>query len=141
MATRIRRAVVAVALALLMAACLAGVAWAATLVGNAGDNHLTGTAEKDVIYGMAGGDAIDGRGKADDLHGGRGNDEILGRSGNDHLVGGRGYDELNSHNGNDSIEAADGKIDTIDCGPGDADRANIDDRDYSRGCEIVNVVE
>jgi Ca2+-binding RTX toxin-like protein len=137
MAARIRRAVVAVALALLMVTALAGVAWAATLIGNAGDNNLRGTSEKDVIYGMAGGDAIDGRGKADELHGGSGNDEILGRSGNDYLVGGRGYDELNAHNGNDRIEAADGKIDTIDCGPGDADRVSIDEKDFIRSCEIV----
>jgi Ca2+-binding RTX toxin-like protein len=140
MVTRIRRAVVAVALALLMATALAGAAWAATLVGTAGDNHLTGTPEKDEIYGLAGGDAIDGRGKADDLHGGRGIDEILGRSGNDYLVGGRGYDELNGHNGNDRIEAADGKIDTIDCGPGDADRVSIDEKDFIRSCEIVTSV-
>jgi hypothetical protein len=40
MATRIQRAVVAVALALLMATVLAGVAWAATLVGGNGSDVL-----------------------------------------------------------------------------------------------------
>jgi Ca2+-binding RTX toxin-like protein len=139
MRLRLVTAGVALALAILAATAQAGPAWAATLVGNAGDNQLIGTSEKDEIYGLAGGDAIDGRGKADELHGGRGIDEILGRSGNDYIVGGRGYDELNAHNGNDRVEAADGKIDIIDCGPGDADRVSIDEMDFIRSCEIVNV--
>jgi TolB protein len=94
MATRIQRAVVAVALALLMATALAGAAWAATLVGNAGENYLVGTPDKDTISGLAEDDDIVGRGGADDLSGGRGEDKLEGRQGGDYIVGGRGVDDL-----------------------------------------------
>ena len=54
MATRIRRAVVAVALELLMAAALGGAAWAATFVGTAKQDQIIGTRNDDTFYGLDG---------------------------------------------------------------------------------------
>ena len=131
---RIRRAGVAVALALLMATALAGAAYAATLVGTAGPDELRGTPNSDEISGLGGDDFIVGRGADDDLSG--------GRSGPDYIVGGRGVDEHYSQGGNDRIEAADGKRDFVNCGSGEYDRASVDAdedvQDVVKNCEIVN---
>src|SRR5215203_4480756 len=67
MATRIRRAGVAVALALLMATALAGAVWAADRVGTNDSDLLIGTDARDTIYGLKG---------PDDLFGGRSTDVI-----------------------------------------------------------------
>jgi Ca2+-binding RTX toxin-like protein len=143
MAKRIRQAVVAVALALLIATALAGVAWAATLVGTAGPDQLHGSSEVDTIYGLDGSDSLSGRGAGDELYGGRGRDILLGRFGPDYIVGGRGEERLYGGpglvggNGNDRIEAADGQHDLIDCGPGEFDRVSVDELDVIGRCEIV----
>ena len=143
MATRIRWAVAAVALALLMAAALGGAAWAATLVGTAGPDELHGSSEVDTLYGLDGGDSLSGRGAGDELYGGRGRDILLGRFGPDYIVGGRGQDRLYGGPGmlvgpgNDRIEAADGQHDLIDCGPGEFDRVSVDELDVIGRCEIV----
>jgi Ca2+-binding RTX toxin-like protein len=60
MATRIRRAGVAVALALLMATALVGAAWADRIVGGDGPQRLLGTDGQDTIYGLRGWDFISG---------------------------------------------------------------------------------
>jgi len=143
MATRIRQAVVAVALTLLMAAALASAAWAATLVGTAGPDLIAGSSEVDTIYGLDGRDSLSGWGAGDELYGGRGRDLLFGRFGPDYLVGGRGEDRLwggpglDGGPGNDRIEAADGQHDLIDCGPGEFDRVSVDDQDVIGRCEIV----
>jgi Ca2+-binding RTX toxin-like protein len=142
-ARRIRRAGVAVVLALIMATALAGAAWAATLVGTAGPDEIAGTSKPETIYGLDGRDSLSGRGADDELYGGRGRDILLGRFGPDYIVGGRGQDRLYGGPGmlcgpgNDRIEAADGQHDLIDCGPGEFDRVSVDDQDVIGRCEIV----
>jgi hypothetical protein len=74
---------------------------------------------------------------ADDLYGGRGWDDLIGGFGPDYIVGGQGQDELYSNSGNDRIEAAEGQRDLIDCGPGNFDRASVDEQDIIDRCEIV----
>jgi hypothetical protein len=76
----------------LSAALLAtvGVAFAATVVGSAGNDRLTGTAGPDALYGGPGDDTLDGGGGIDDLDGGPGADDIRGGGGEDAVsYGGR----------------------------------------------------
>jgi Ca2+-binding RTX toxin-like protein len=141
MAARIRRAVVTVALALLMAAALAGAAWAATFVGTAGPDELIGTRNTDTIYGLNGFDDISGKPGDDELYGGKGEDSLHGGKGADYLVGGSKLDTFFGGNGNDFIDAADGGPDDVLCGTGKGDRAAVDEEDHAFGvfgCEIVN---
>ena len=53
------------------------------------------------------------------------------------LVGGRGKDKLFGGAGNDTLDARDGKRDTVDCGAGRRDLARVDRRDRVRRCERV----
>jgi hypothetical protein len=39
--------------------------------------------------------------------------------------------------GNDTINARNGKKETVDCGSGKKDRATVDKRDKTKGCEKV----
>ena len=99
MATRMWRAGVAVALALLMATALAGVAWAANVINcpNNRSEYLTceGTAKNDVMYGTDKADLIGGgRRGADTLYGRGGNDELGGDVGPDKVYGGPGDDRI-----------------------------------------------
>jgi Ca2+-binding RTX toxin-like protein len=82
MATRIRRAGAAVALTLLMATALAGVAWAANTIqcepGSDALRPCAGTGKNDVMYGTN---------KADVIGGGyHGADTLYGRGGDDELI-------------------------------------------------------
>jgi Ca2+-binding RTX toxin-like protein len=138
MATRIRRAVVAVALALLMATALAGAAWAATQVGTNGPDTLKGTKRSDIVYGLNGKDSLFGKPGGDELYAGKGIDFVFGNRGADYIVGGTGYDGLYGDRGNDLIVANDGRLDDIYCGSGDADRASVDEEDAVSNCEFVN---
>jgi Ca2+-binding RTX toxin-like protein len=120
MATRIRRAGVAVALALLMATALAGVAWAANVIQCPNrTGHLTceGTGKNDVMYGTD---------KADRMAGGyHGADTLYGRGGNDELDGGPGPDKVYGVPGDDRIANGDSDYwwgeDENHGGPGDDD--------------------
>jgi Ca2+-binding RTX toxin-like protein len=121
MATRIRRAVVAAALTLLLATALAGVAWAANVIecpNRTGYFTCVGTDRNDVMYGtneadvMAGGyrgaDTLYGRGGKDKLGGGPGPDTIQGSPGDDDITNGEtdypfGRDANHGGRGNDSI--------------------------------------
>ena len=92
----------------------AGVAAAAIINGNNGNNNLVGTPRADHIWG----------------HGG--NDLIRGRGGEDELMGGRG---------NDYIRAVDHREDDIKCGPGhDKARANPGDDIETEGGRCEHVV-
>jgi Ca2+-binding RTX toxin-like protein len=142
MATRIRRAVVAAALTLIMATVLAGVAWAATLVGTDEPDRLVGSPNNDKIFGYGGNDRIQA-GEGDDyIKGGGGNDFIQGRLGDDHIILGPGADAFaKGGGGNDIMEADDGRYDSVECGGGENDHAYIDVRPVGDGlgnCEYVN---
>jgi Ca2+-binding RTX toxin-like protein len=61
------------------------------LVGNASDNRIVGTDDRDVLIGGAGNDTLEGGASADDMVGGAGNDlyilgDIFGSSANDTVV-------------------------------------------------------
>lgn len=80
--------------------------------------RVAGTAGNDRLTGTKAAERIDGRG---------GNDRIDGKGGRDTLLGGAG---------NDTVIAADGAVDTIDCGPG-RDIATADRNDKVTRCERV----
>jgi Ca2+-binding RTX toxin-like protein len=104
----------------------AGTAFAATISGGPGNEHLRGTKVADVIDGNAGNDRLWGRGGDDQLTGGEGHDHLFGGSGNDklnggdardHIYGGSGDDTSNGENGNDLMAGGTGN-DTQNGGPG-----------------------
>ena len=105
-----RRAGIFLTLMSVMVFVFAGVAVAAIINGNDGNNTLIGTPRHDVIRGFGGNDLIRGRGGEDDMYGGK---------------------------GRDYIRAVDRREDDISCGPGhDRVRANPGD-DIEGGCEHV----
>lgn len=97
------------------------------LVGLEGDDELfTGiTGEGDSADGGPGNDKVQGN---HDLKGGPGNDEITGQGSNDQIDGGPGLDTILAGDGNDVVQAVDGEVDQIGCGPG-GDIANADTKD------------
>lgn len=120
-------ALVAVVGALLL--CLAaGDALAGVELGGGGDNTLRGSGQADRLAGFNGEDALYGGAGGDTLYGGAGNDEIYGGAGNDDVLAGAG---------DDFVEAKDGAIDRVGCGPGD-DSISVDRKDFvSPDCESV----
>src|SRR4028118_1052583 len=74
----------AAVLAMVAVTLTAGVALAATFIGNASPNTIVGTADSDVIEGRGGGDALHGQGSVDAVYGGDGDDLIRGGPGGDH---------------------------------------------------------
>ena len=98
MATRIRRAGLVVALTLLMATALAGVAWAANIQCPKGSSGTCwGTQKADVIIGTSQKDFIDAQRGADLVRAGRGADRIAGDDywlGQDENHGGPGADHI-----------------------------------------------
>ena len=119
--------VVAVAGALLLLLA-AGDALAGVELGGGGDNTLRGSEQADRLAGFNGGDA---------LYGGSGDDTLYGGAGKDELYGGAGDDDVLAGAGDDFIEAKDGAVDRVGCGPGD-DSASVDREDLvSPDCEAV----
>ena len=98
-----------------------------------------------VMWGGYGNDTLTaGNNGRNRLHGGPGNDTVDGGPGRDFLWGGRGVDTENGGDGNDVLHslAADGQVDTLDCGPGDHDVAWIraGEADTTVNCEVVKTV-
>lgn len=106
------------------------------LSGLVGDDCLSGGPGNDNIDGGAGNDTIYGEDGNDKLSGGTGNDTIDGGPGNDTISGGQGTNKVKGGAGKDTINVADGKKETVDCGPG-RDTARVDKRDKVKGCEKV----
>lgn len=127
------------------------------LNGNAANNFLFGTVEKDLIRGFAGNDDLVGFNDHDILDGGigkdfvfgsNGHDSLLGSSGddtlwgqadNDFLDGGQGADLLLGNNGNDTILGADGN-DTIQGNLGDDYLVGNNGRDRIQGQAGIDTV-
>jgi uncharacterized delta-60 repeat protein len=123
------------------------------IAGLAGDDWLSGNAQKDRIDGGEGNDSILGNGGGDRLEGAAGNDTILGGDQPDGIAGGDGDDSLTGEGGHDRIDggagsdfmygvggddvfyARDGEIDTIVGGKLGNDLAQIDDNDVVEGIE------
>jgi Ca2+-binding RTX toxin-like protein len=111
-----------------------------------GASSLSGLGGNDVLKGGDSPDAIDGGAGDDDLNGGNGNDTITGGPGKDTIVGDATvsgcyvigyYGACKTPWGNDTINAQDGEVDSVDCGPGQ-DTATVDANDVVTNCETVN---
>ena len=121
------------AVALIVALALPALSAAKVKRGTAGADSLVGTARADTLSGLGGSDDLTGRGGADRLLGGPGADVLLGGAAADRMFGGPG---------NDHLLARDGVIDTVNCGAGAADIANVDGRDrVAPNCERVEAPE
>jgi hypothetical protein len=134
------------------------------IVGDSGDNVLTGTNASEVILGLGGNDRIDGRGahdcifggsEDDHAHGGDGNDRVsgmggadvvygdggndtlYGRLGPDRLIGGPGRDTFYAGGGEDFVNSQDGRAETVDCGARH-DTVRADRSDRLIDCETVH---
>jgi Ca2+-binding RTX toxin-like protein len=80
----------------------AGIALAAVINGNNGNNNLVGTPRGDHIRGFGGNDTIRGRGGEDDMFGGRGRDFIRAVDRReDDITCGRGFDRVRANPGDD----------------------------------------
>jgi Ca2+-binding RTX toxin-like protein len=108
---------------------LGGVALAKDIRGTFGPDDLTGTNQMDRIYGLGAADTISGKQGNEDCYGGSGADEIRCGRGNDRIDGGFGEDDLFGGPDNDTILAADGRVDYVNCGPGNNDTAYVDEED------------
>jgi uncharacterized repeat protein (TIGR01451 family) len=96
--------------------------------GTRGNDRLNGSGRPETILGLSGNDRLNGK---------RGLDCLFGGDGRDVLIGGPERDYMEGGDGNDRILAADGRPDTIDCGPGrDLVIADRVDR-VARNCERV----
>jgi Ca2+-binding RTX toxin-like protein len=104
--------------------------------GTAGPDTLTGTAGNDRLFGLGGADLLRGLGGNDLLDGGAGNDRLFGGAGNDRLVGGSGVNRYSAGAGSDNVRAANGRVESVACGPG-VDTAVLDRRDRATGCERI----
>jgi Ca2+-binding RTX toxin-like protein len=118
----------------------------------ADDIDINQVTEASTVRGLGGDDRLDLSDADDTVDGGAGADRIEGGYGNDTITGGPGADALfgdepqgecsyiycKPPSGNDTINAADGEADTVDCGVGPADVANVDAIDNVQGCETVN---
>jgi hypothetical protein len=116
------------------------------LIGGAGNDNATGGVGRDRFTGGSGNDKLTGSSGADTLSGGSGrdtlsgglaNDRLSGGAGNDRISGGAGRNRYSGGSGNDSINAANGKKETVSCGRGRNDKARADRSDRVRGCETV----
>ncbi len=113
------------------------------IFGLSGDDVMRGMAGSDVLYGGKGDDRIAGS-EGDDrlsaeigndhLYGGEGDDVLVGGSGDDLLYGGSGENRYSGGPGNDTIDSANGRKETVDCGAG-RDTARADETDRLLKCE------
>jgi Ca2+-binding RTX toxin-like protein len=94
--------------------------------GEAGEGDVIG-ADVESAYGGGGNDSL-----VANPAGGR----YYGNGGNDALTGGAGEDRLEGNEGDDTIDARDGRFDSIDCGPG-TDTLLADAGDTAVNCEIA----
>lgn len=125
----------------------------------AGDDTLHGGAGNDALYGQGGNDRLYGDSGRDRLLGGHGDNVLCGGTGRDTLDGGSGDDRITGDAcfprpsrpgsraatvnryrggaGNDTIDARNGRRETVDCGTGTRDVAIVDKNDRVRRCERV----
>jgi Ca2+-binding RTX toxin-like protein len=95
--------------------------------GGAGNDVLSGDDGPNTLNGNGGNDSIAGLDGPDVLHGGEGRDIVSGDLGSDALFG---------DGGDDSLLAFDNIADTLDCGDGGDDDAQIDGLDHADNCEF-----
>lgn len=90
---------------------------ALSLLGEAGNDILTGSALSDTVQGGIGNDTLRGLAGNDVLEGGEGSDRLLGADGNDLLLGGDGNDTMLGGAGADMLDLGTG-VDRADGGAG-----------------------
>gem|GEM_PF-3551641 len=98
-----------------------------SVVGGAGNDVLSGDDGPNALSGNGGNDTISGLDGPDTLHGGEGRDIVSGDLGSDQLFG---------DGGDDSLLAFDNISDTLDCGDGSDDDAQVDGLDRAENCEF-----
>ncbi|SED44014.1 Hemolysin-type calcium-binding repeat-containing protein [Nocardioides exalbidus] len=108
------------------------------IIGTNGPDYIKAGTGNDTVQGLGGNDEIDGDSDNDVMDGGAGNDILYGGYGNDDVTGGPGIDSLYGDYtacsaygcpaGADVLRAADGEVDTVNCGSG-ADQAYVDGND------------
>ncbi len=88
------------------------------IIGDTGNETITGMGNADTIYGLGGNDTLNGGVGSDFLYGGDGNDTINGGANNDQIYGGLGADILNGDAGNDDFRYGGNEAlgDTVDGG-------------------------
>lgn len=115
---------------------LAGEGGRDRLDGGSGDDDLSGGDDDDQLSGAAGADTLSGEAGTDALRGGDGNDRIS-EVGDGYRKGETidvGSNVISGGAGADTVNAANGRRDRINCGPGQ-DRATIDRIDRLEDCE------
>jgi Ca2+-binding RTX toxin-like protein len=89
------------------------------------------------VLGGPGSDVLRTGASADEVQGDDGNDDLAGGGGDDAVDAGIGYDVLRGDEGDDRLQAADGLLDRVECGPG-RDRVDADTLDdVAIDCEDV----
>jgi Ca2+-binding RTX toxin-like protein len=117
---------------------LAGTGAADTIRGLGGNDTLTGGRAFDCLFGGLGEDTLAGGLGNDRLDGGADEDVLDGGPGDDWLRGGGGWDEFRGGPGDDTIDAADGRGESVRCGAGN-DVVRADRYDRLRACERVKL--
>jgi Ca2+-binding RTX toxin-like protein/antitoxin component YwqK of YwqJK toxin-antitoxin module len=79
-----------------------------TILGDKGNDILTGSRADDTMDGSTGNDKLYGRTGNDTLYGGIGNDALFGEGGHDKLYGGNGDDRLEGGYGDDLLDGDNG---------------------------------
>jgi Ca2+-binding RTX toxin-like protein len=120
-----------------LAGAQAGAGGNDTIDGGTGNDKLYGAGGADKLTGGDGNDQLFGGGGSDSLSGGRGKDTLNGGTGNDKLTGGADVNKYAGGAGDDTVNARNGRVETIDCGSGRKDSASVDKRDKVKGCERV----
>jgi Ca2+-binding RTX toxin-like protein len=114
------------------------------VTGNGSGNVLDGLGGRDFLFGLGGDDTLAGGASNDLLRGGDagdrlegagGNDNMFGDDGEDTLIGGDGVDVFNGGGDDDRIYARDNRAETVNCGAGGDDFAQVDVSDTVRNCE------
>ncbi len=102
------------------------------IIGDNGDNILSGFSDRDRIRGLGGNDLLNGGSDNDLLNGGAGDDLLNGGSGRDRLLGRGGDDLLNGGSGDDTLIGGRGK-DVINGGRGSDTMRGNGGRDEMNG--------
>ncbi len=102
------------------------------IIGDSGNNHLSGTSDSDYIEGKEGNDHLEGGAGKDCIVGGEGNDKIDGQSGEDILLGNGGNDDVRGGSSNDYLDGGSGN-DKLD---GDTGTDKCVNGENLHSCEI-----
>ena len=90
-----------------------------------------------VVDTLRGIENLTGSTAPDRITGDDGANQLAGLGADDTITGGGGQDRIDGGVGNDTVQARDGEVDFIDCGPG-TDEATVDTIDTASGCETVH---